>query len=93
MSLAVINLVMIEFSGLIKKVSALRKEIAVSGRWFGSLGAAYRLAACGYQMEVFERRSEPGGRVMSTRSTDFNSVAGQPLPEFITVANFHHFYG
>ena len=56
----------------------MAKQIAVIGSDFGGLGAAGRLAAHGLQVEVFEKRSKPGGRVISARSTDSNSVPGQP---------------
>ena len=38
------------------------KKIIVIGSGFGGLGAAIRLAARGYDVEIFEKRDKPGGR-------------------------------
>lgn len=38
------------------------KRILVIGSGFGGLGAAIRLAAKGYEVEIFEKRDKPGGR-------------------------------
>jgi phytoene desaturase len=38
------------------------KKIIVIGSGFGGLGAAVRLAAQGHQVEIFEKRDQPGGR-------------------------------
>lgn len=38
------------------------KKVIVIGSGFGGLGAAARLAAHGYEVEVFEKRDRPGGR-------------------------------
>jgi phytoene desaturase len=40
----------------------MRKHIIVIGSGFGGLGAAIRLAARGYDVEIFEKRDKPGGR-------------------------------
>ena len=40
----------------------MAKKVIVIGSGFGGLGAAARLAAVGYQVEVFEKRDKPGGR-------------------------------
>lgn len=40
----------------------MRKNIIVIGCGFGGLGAAIRLAARGYEVEIFEKRDKPGGR-------------------------------
>lgn len=40
----------------------MRKGVIVIGSGFGGLGAAIRLAAKGYQVEIFEKRDKPGGR-------------------------------
>jgi phytoene desaturase len=37
-------------------------KVIVIGSGFGGLGAAARIAAHGYQVEVFEKRDKPGGR-------------------------------
>jgi len=37
-------------------------KVIVIGSGFGGLGAAVRLAARGYEVEVFEKRDKPGGR-------------------------------
>jgi phytoene desaturase len=38
------------------------EKIVIIGSGFGGLGAAARLAARGYDVEIFERRDKPGGR-------------------------------
>ncbi len=40
----------------------MNKKIIVIGSGFGGLGAAVRLAARGYDVEIFEKRDQPGGR-------------------------------
>ena len=40
----------------------MNKKVIVIGTGFGGLGAAARLAARGYQVELFEKRDKPGGR-------------------------------
>jgi phytoene desaturase len=40
----------------------VRKKIIVIGSGFGGLAAAIRLAAKGYDVEIFEKRDKPGGR-------------------------------
>ena len=37
-------------------------KVIVIGSGFGGLGAAVRLAARGYEVEIFEKRDKPGGR-------------------------------
>lgn len=38
------------------------KKVIIIGTGFGGLGAAARMAAHGYDVEVFEKRDKPGGR-------------------------------
>jgi len=40
----------------------MSKRVIIIGTGFGALGAAVRLAAKGYQVEMFEKRDKPGGR-------------------------------
>ncbi|MFN2224310.1 MAG: phytoene desaturase [Chloroflexota bacterium] len=40
----------------------MNEKVIVIGTGFGGLGAAARLAARGYQVELFEKRDKPGGR-------------------------------
>ena len=40
----------------------MKEKIIIIGSGFGGLGAAARLAAQGYQVEIFEKRDKPGGR-------------------------------
>src|SRR5210317_1703390 len=37
-------------------------KVIVIGSGFGGLGAAARIAAHGYEVEIFEKRDKPGGR-------------------------------
>jgi len=39
-----------------------KNKVIVIGSGFGGLGAAARLAARGYQVEIFEKRDKPGSR-------------------------------
>jgi phytoene desaturase len=40
----------------------VKEKVIIIGTGFGGLGAAARLAARGYQVEIFEKRDKPGGR-------------------------------
>ena len=40
----------------------MSEKIVIIGSGFGGLGAAARLTARGYDVEIFERRDKPGGR-------------------------------
>ena len=40
----------------------MKEKVIIIGSGFGGLGAAARLAARGYQVEIFEKRDRPGGR-------------------------------
>lgn len=40
----------------------MKEKVIVIGSGFGGLGAAARLAARGYQVDIFEKRDKPGGR-------------------------------
>lgn len=40
----------------------MKEKVIVIGSGFGGLGAAARLAAQGYQVDIFEKRDKPGGR-------------------------------
>ena len=40
----------------------MKKKVIVIGTGFGGLGAAARLLARGYDVEIFEKRDKPGGR-------------------------------
>jgi len=40
----------------------MAKKVIVIGSGFGGLGTAVRLAAQGYEVEIFEKRDKPGGR-------------------------------
>jgi phytoene desaturase len=40
----------------------MKEKVIIIGSGFGGLGAAARLAAQGYEVEIFEKRDRPGGR-------------------------------
>jgi phytoene desaturase len=40
----------------------MREKVIIIGSGFGGLGAAARLAAHGYEVEIFEKQDKPGGR-------------------------------
>jgi phytoene desaturase len=52
------------------------KKIIVIGSGFGGLGAAVRLAARGYQVEIFEKRDKPGGRAYVYETNGFKFDGG-----------------
>ena len=54
----------------------MNKRIAVIGSGFGGLGAAIRLAARGYQVEIYEKRDKPGGRAYTYEIDGFKFDGG-----------------
>lgn len=40
----------------------MKKRIVIIGSGFGALGAAVRLLAKGYDVDLFEKRDKPGDR-------------------------------
>jgi len=52
------------------------KRVAVIGSGFGGLSAAIRLAAHGFQVEIFEKRDLPGGRAYVYKDKGFTFDAG-----------------
>jgi phytoene desaturase len=54
----------------------MKKKIIVIGSGFGGLGAAVRLAAKGYDVELFEKRDKPGGRAYVYEINRFRFDAG-----------------
>lgn len=54
----------------------LKKKIIVIGSGFGGLGAAIRLAAKGYDVEIFEKRDKPGGRAYVYEKNGFKFDGG-----------------
>ena len=54
----------------------MAKKVIVIGSGFGGLGAATRLAALGYDVEVFEKRDKPGGRAYTYEMDGFKFDGG-----------------
>ena len=54
----------------------MRKKVIVIGSGFGGLGAAARLAARGYDVEIFEKRDKPGGRAYVYEQNGFKFDGG-----------------
>ncbi len=54
----------------------MAKKVIVIGSGFGGLGAAARLAAHGYNVEVFEKRDKPGGRAYVYEQNGFKFDGG-----------------
>ncbi|MCA9930704.1 MAG: phytoene desaturase [Anaerolineales bacterium] len=54
----------------------MTKKIIIIGSGFGGLGAAARLAARGYQVEIFEKRDKPGGRAYVYEQNGFKFDGG-----------------
>jgi phytoene desaturase len=52
------------------------KKIIVIGSGFGGLGAAIRLAAKGFDVEIFEKRDKPGGRAYVYEMNGFKFDGG-----------------
>lgn len=52
------------------------QKVIVIGSGFGGLGAAIRLAARGYEVQVFEKLDQPGGRGYTFRKDGFSFDAG-----------------
>ena len=54
----------------------MKERVIIIGSGFGGLGAAARLAARGYQVEVFEKRDQPGGRAYVYEQDGFKFDGG-----------------
>lgn len=52
------------------------ERIAVIGSGFGGIGAAIRLSARGYEVEIFEKRDKPGGRAYVYEQNGFTFDGG-----------------
>ena len=54
----------------------MNQKVIIIGSGFGALGAAARLAARGYDVEVFEKRDKPGGRAYVYEQDGFKFDGG-----------------
>lgn len=54
----------------------MKEKVIIIGSGFGGLGAAARLAAQGYQVEIFEKRDKPGGRAYVYEQNGFKFDGG-----------------
>lgn len=54
----------------------MKKKVIVIGSGFGGLGAAIRLAAKGYEVEIFEKRDKLGGRAYQYEVNGFKFDGG-----------------
>lgn len=54
----------------------MSEKVIIIGSGFGGLGAAVRLAARGYQVEVFEKQDRPGGRAIVYEQDGFTFDGG-----------------
>lgn len=54
----------------------MKEKAIIIGSGFGGLGAAARLAARGYQVEMFEKRDKPGGRAYTYEMDGFTFDGG-----------------
>lgn len=57
----------------------MKKKIGIVGAGLGGLSAAIRLASAGYEVEVFESNSYPGGKASSIEFDGFRFDAGPSL--------------
>ncbi|UCH27268.1 MAG: phytoene desaturase [Trueperaceae bacterium] len=55
------------------------KKIIIIGSGFGGLGAAARLAAAGYEVEIFEKRDKLGGRAYVYEKNGFTFDGGPTI--------------
>lgn len=56
-----------------------QKRVAVIGAGIGGLSAAANLAAAGYQVDVYEKNSEPGGKASVLQASGFRFDKGPSL--------------
>jgi phytoene desaturase len=54
----------------------MKEKVIIIGSGFGALGAAARLAARGYDVEIFEKRDKPGGRAYVYEQDGFKFDGG-----------------
>lgn len=54
----------------------MQEKVIIIGSGFGALGAAARLAARGFQVEIFEKRDKPGGRAYVYEQDGFKFDGG-----------------
>jgi len=54
----------------------MKEKVIVIGSGFGGLGVAARLAAQGYDVEIFEKRDKPGGRAYVYETNGFKFDGG-----------------
>ena len=54
----------------------MKEKVIIIGSGFGGLGAAARLAAQGYEVEIFEKLDQPGGRAYVFEMDGFKFDAG-----------------
>ena len=54
----------------------MREKVIIIGSGFGGLGAGARLAAQGYQVEIFDKQDKPGGRGYVFEQNGFKFDAG-----------------
>ena len=54
----------------------MKQKVIIIGSGFGALGAAARLAARGYDVEIFEKRDKPGGRAYVYEQDGFKFDGG-----------------
>lgn len=54
----------------------MKKKIIIIGTGFGALGAGVRLAAQGFDVELFEKRDKPGGRAYVYEQNGFKFDGG-----------------
>jgi phytoene desaturase len=59
-----------------QKSDEMKEKVIVIGSGFGGLGAAARLAAQGYQVDIFEKLDQPGGRAYVFERDGFKFDAG-----------------
>ena len=65
----------------------MAKKVIVIGSGFGGLAVACRLAARGYQVEIFEKRDKLGGRAYVTEMGGFKFESQKAKVKLIDLLN------
>ncbi len=60
-----------------------QKPVAVVGSGPAGLMAAHVIASAGHRVQIFEKRSSPGRKILVAGSSGLNVTFDSPLPEFV----------
>jgi len=78
----------------------MAESVIIIGSGFGGLGAAIRLAARGFDVQIFEKLDKPGGRGYTFRMDGFSfdaddlfELAGRRREDYVICRNIRIFDG